>query len=104
MISINGLTKIYPNGFKALDNITLNVSKDEFVFFVGQSGAGKSTLLNMMFLAEKPTSGSISIENINLNELNEDQIPLLRRKIGVIFQDYKLLPKRTVYENIAFAL
>ncbi len=104
MIQIKNLTKIYPNGFKALDDVSLYIGREEFVYLVGMSGAGKSTLLNMIFRAEVPTSGEIVIDNFSLSQITDNQIPYLRRNIGVIFQDYKLLPKRTVYENVAFAL
>ncbi len=104
MIRIKNLKKIHNNGFVALDGINLHVEKDEFVYLVGPSGAGKSTLLNMLFRADIPTSGEIFINNFSLNSITLKQIPLLRRSIGVIFQDYKLLPRRTVYENVAFAL
>ncbi len=104
MIRVKNVRKLYPNGFVALDGIDLHISKNEFVYLVGQSGAGKSTLLNMLYKAETPTSGEIYIDNIALGGLTPAQVPFLRRSIGVIFQDYKLLPKRTVYENVAFAL
>lgn len=104
MIRIKNVRKVYVNGFVALDGIDLHISKNEFVYLVGQSGAGKSTLLNMLYKAETPTSGDIYIDNIALGGLTPSQVPFLRRSIGVIFQDYKLLPKRTVYENVAFAL
>ncbi len=104
MIRIKNLKKVHANGFIALDEINLHVEKDEFVYLVGPSGAGKSTLLNMLFRADIPTTGEIYINNFSLNNITIRQIPLLRRSIGVIFQDYKLLPRRTVYENVAFAL
>lgn len=104
MIRIKNVTKTYPNGYVALDNVNLHISRNEFVYLVGQSGAGKSTLLNMLYKAETPSSGDIYIDNIPLSSISAKQIPFLRRSIGVIFQDYKLLPKRTVYENVAFAL
>ncbi len=104
MIQIKNLSKIYSNGFKALDNINLYIARDEFVYLVGSSGAGKSTLLNLLFKAEEPSAGEIYLDNFPLSKITAKQIPYLRRKIGVIFQDYKLLPKRTVYENVAFAL
>ena len=104
MIRVKNLKKTYPNGFVALDGIDLHISRNEFVYLVGQSGAGKSTLLNMLYKAETPTSGDIYIDNISLGSLSPKQVPYLRRSIGVIFQDYKLLPRRTVYENVAFAL
>ncbi|MGE4169230.1 MAG: cell division ATP-binding protein FtsE [Candidatus Margulisiibacteriota bacterium] len=104
MIRIKNLKKIHPNGFRALDGVDLHIEKNEFVYLVGPSGAGKSTLLNMVFRADTPTMGDIFIGNMSLASMAEDQIPMLRRSIGVVFQDYKLLPRRTVYENIAFAL
>ena len=104
MITVRDLTKKYPNGLVALDNVTLSISKEEFVYIIGESGAGKSTLLKMIFMAELPTSGDIVIDRFFLSRLSTRQIPMLRRNIGMIFQDYKLLPKRTVYENVAFAL
>lgn len=104
MIRIKNVVKTYPNGYLALDNINSHIGRNEFVYLVGQSGAGKSTLLNMMYKAEIPTSGDIYIDNIPLSTVSDKQIPFLRRSIGVIFQDYKLLPRRTVYENVAFAL
>jgi cell division transport system ATP-binding protein len=104
MIKIKNLKKIHTNGFIALDGINLHIEKDEFVYLVGPSGAGKSTLLNMLFRADTPTSGEIYINNFSLSNITINQIPLLRRSIGFIFQDYKLLPRRTVYENVAFAL
>lgn len=104
MIQIKNLSKIYPNGFKALDSVNLHIGNQEFVYLVGSSGAGKSTLLNLIFKAEEPTCGEIYLDNLPLSKITKNRIPFLRRNIGVIFQDYKLLPKRTVYENIAFAL
>ncbi|MBT3260765.1 cell division ATP-binding protein FtsE [bacterium] len=104
MIEVRNVSKIYLNGFKALDNVNLSIGKEEFVYLVGPSGAGKSTLLKMIYKAEEPSSGKIFIDNFSLNNITERQIPYLRRNIGIVFQDYKLLPKRTVYENVAFAL
>ncbi len=104
MIKIKRLGKKYPNGLIALEDINLTIQNNEFVYLVGASGAGKSTLLRMIFRAEYPSSGEIFIDNFNLSKINESQVPILRRSIGVVFQDFKLLPKRTVYENVAFAL
>lgn len=98
------LTKIYNNGVVALDQISLTVRKGEFVFLVGPSGAGKSTFLNLIIRQEVPTSGLIAVNQQNLAYLKKKEIAYLRRSIGVIFQDYKLLPQKTVYENVAFAL
>ena len=88
----------------ALDRISLHVDPKEFVIVVGQSGAGKTTLLKLLTREERPTSGKIIIGGIDYDKLKDKDIPMLRRKIGVVFQDFKLLPRRTVFENIAFAL
>jgi len=96
--------KTYPNGVKALNGINVRIKQGEFVYVVGPSGAGKSTFIKMMYREEKPTSGSIMINGVNLAKLKDSKVPLLRRHIGVVFQDFKLLPKLTVYENVAFAL
>lgn len=104
MIKIKNVSKQFKSGVIALDHIDLTIQKDDFVYLVGASGAGKSTLLKMIFIADKPTSGDIYIDNFCLNTITPQQIPYLRRSIGVIFQDFKLLQKRTVFENVAFAL
>jgi len=104
MIQLINVSKNYPNGIDALNNLNLTIGKEEFVFLVGSSGAGKTTLLKLLYRAEKPTAGKVMIDRVNVVELAPDQVPYLRRNIGVVFQDFKLLPKRTVYENVAFAL
>ena len=104
MISMNNVSKIYPNGTVALDGIDIEIHKGEFVFFVGPSGAGKSTLVKLLLKEENPTSGSISVDGIVINLLKRRQIPYFRRKVGVVFQDFRLLPDKTVAENIAFAM
>lgn len=96
--------KTYPNGVMALNGIDIYIDKGEFVYVVGPSGAGKSTFIKCMYREEKPTKGSILIQGTDLAKLRERNIPKMRRKIGVVFQDFKLLPKLTVYENVAFAL
>ncbi len=96
--------KTYPNGVKAINGIDVTISNGEFVYVVGPSGAGKSTFIKMMYREEKPTKGTININGMTLSNLKEKQIPILRRSIGVVFQDFKLLPKLSVYENVAFAL
>ena len=93
MIKVENLSKIHKNNFKALDNISLTINQNEFVFLVGASGAGKSTLLKTLTGAESISEGKINVLNYLVHALPEDQIPFLRRKIGVIFQDYKLLPR-----------
>ncbi len=99
------VTKIYDRGDRpALQDVSLNVPKGEFVFLTGPSGAGKSTLLKMLFVAERPTRGQILVNGRNVATLKPRQIPMLRRQVGVIFQDFKLIPNRTVHENVAYAL
>ncbi|HBG17116.1 MAG TPA: cell division ATP-binding protein FtsE [Firmicutes bacterium] len=104
MILTKDLTKIYSNGVVALEQLSLSVEKGEFVFLVGPSGAGKTTFLNLIIRRELPTAGLLSVNQKNIASLKKDEIAFLRRSIGVIFQDYKLLPHKTVYENISFAL
>jgi cell division transport system ATP-binding protein len=104
MIQLIGVSKVYPNGFEALGSINIHIGKEEFVFIVGPSGSGKTTLMKLLYREELPTSGQVIIDKINVAELRSYQIPYLRRNMGVVFQDFKLLPKRTVWENIAFAM
>ncbi|RWZ79644.1 MAG: cell division ATP-binding protein FtsE [Candidatus Chaera renei] len=105
MILLDRVTKIYGRDAKpALNRVSLHIEPNEFVILVGTSGAGKSTLLKLLTCEERPTSGKIVVGGIDYDTLKEKHIPLLRRKIGVVFQDFKLLPQRTVFENIAFAL
>ncbi len=104
MILMKDIYKTYANGVTALNGININIDQGEFVYIVGPSGAGKSTFIKMIYREVKPSSGSIIINKIDLSEMKERKVPFLRRDIGVIFQDFKLLPKLTVYENIAFAL
>lgn len=96
--------KTYDNGIKAINGIDITIDKGEFVYIVGPSGAGKSTFMRMMYREEKPTSGKIVINGKDVGKLKSKYIPKLRREIGVVFQDFKLLPRLTVYENVAFAL
>ena len=105
MILLDRVTKVYGKGSKpALDRINLHVEPNEFVIIVGTSGAGKSTLLKLLTREEKPTSGKIVVGGIDYDQLKDKHIPLLRRKIGVVFQDFKLLTDRNVYDNLAFVL
>ena len=104
MIEIKNVSKIYPNGVEALFDVNLHIGKEEFVFLVGSSGAGKTTLMKLLYREELPTSGQVIVDRINVAQLTPDQVPFLRRNIGVVFQDFKLLEKRTIYENVAFAL
>ncbi|MFC2317785.1 MAG: cell division ATP-binding protein FtsE [Candidatus Saccharibacteria bacterium] len=106
MILLDRVTKNYSkdSGEPAINKVSLHVAPKEFVILIGKSGAGKSTLLKLLTREIKPDSGKIVVGGIDYDDLADKHIPLLRRKIGVVFQDFKLLPKRTVYENIAFAL
>ena len=104
MIKVKKISKIFANGHRALENIDFMVNKGEFVYVVGPSGSGKSTLLNCIFRKEIPTAGSIYIDNYSLTQLSSRQISFLRRNMGMIFQDFKLLQTRNVFDNIAFAL
>ena len=104
MIQIKQVRKVYANGVQALNNVNLHIKMGEFVFLVGASGSGKSTLMKILYRDELITNGQIIIAGVNINELKNHQVPKLRQRIGVIFQDYKLLPNRTVWENVAFAL
>lgn len=96
--------KTYPTGITAINGINVHIDQGEFVYIVGPSGAGKSTFVKLMYCEEKATRGEVIIKDTNVNTIKNKDIPYLRRTIGVVFQDFKLLPKMTVYENIAFAL
>jgi cell division transport system ATP-binding protein len=96
--------KTYPDGGLALQGINVRIERNEFVYLVGPSGAGKSTFMKLIYREERPTQGTIFINGFDLEKLKQRKIPYLRRNIGVIFQDFKLLPKMTAYENIAFAM
>ncbi|WP_125766903.1 cell division ATP-binding protein FtsE [Lapidilactobacillus wuchangensis] len=104
MLKLLNVEKQYPNGVSALKNITLTVEQGEFVYLVGQSGAGKSTLIKLLYRELIPTKGFIQINDFDLRQMKERQVPQLRRTLGVVFQDFKLLPKMTVAENIGYAL
>lgn len=104
MIKLTGVSKIYSADSVALRDVNLHINAGEFVSIVGQSGTGKTTLAKLLIAEEKPTKGKIEIGDWDITGIKSDEIPFLRRQIGVIFQDFKLLPKKTVYENVAFAL
>lgn len=104
MIEMQSVTKIYSNGVTALDNVDVHIERGDFVYVVGPSGAGKTSFIKMMYRAETPTKGHVIINGKNLSKIKNKEIPFFRRDIGVVFQDFKLLPKLTVYENVAFAL
>ena len=105
MIDFNQVSKVYKGSdTKALDNVTLHVDKGEFVFVVGASGAGKSTFLKILMREEVPTSGDVIVDGQSLNALKARKVPYYRRKLGIVFQDFRLIPTKTVYENVAFAM
>jgi cell division transport system ATP-binding protein len=104
VIEMQDVWKTYPDGTHAVRGITLKVDRNEFVYIVGPSGAGKSTFMKMIYREERPTKGQIFVNGVNLVTLKQRKIPYVRRHIGVIFQDFRLLPKLTIFENIAFAM
>jgi len=104
MIQLHNVSMAYQNDATALNNINLRIGRGEFVFLTGASGAGKTTLLRLLYGALHPTRGQVLIDGQNISRLTRAQIPLLRRGIGVVFQDFKLLPNRTVFENVAITL
>lgn len=104
MIEMKNVYKKYPNGVVAVNGLNIKINQGEFVYIVGPSGAGKSTFIKMMYREEKATSGEIIVNGMNLSKLKNKEVPQLRRQIGVVFQDFKLLPRLNVYENVAFAL
>jgi len=101
---MEGVSKRFPPDNQAFSDVNLEIEKGEFVFLTGPSGSGKSTLLRLMFCAQRPSSGNIWIEGVDLSTLTNSQVPYLRRKIGVIFQDFKLLPNHTVFDNVVLSL
>jgi len=103
MIYFDKVTKVYPNA-KALEDVTFTVESGEFVSIVGHSGAGKTTLLKMILAEDKPSAGQVFFDSINIHKTNRRDIPRLRRRIGSVFQDFRLLPNKTAYENIAFTM
>lgn len=104
MIQMKNVTKKYSNGVVAVNGISVHIKPGEFVYVVGPSGAGKSTFIKLMYREEKATTGSVIVNGIDLSTLKNRQVPQFRRNVGVVFQDFKLLPRLTAYENIAFAL
>ena len=104
MILFDSVSKIYSSNFFALKDVNLNIESGEFVSIVGQSGAGKTTVLKLLTAEEAPTKGKVVLDNYDINFIKPSHLPRLRQKIGVIFQDFKLLDKRTVFENVSFAL
>jgi len=103
-IEVKNCYKVYKNGVTAVADLSVDINKGEFVFVIGASGSGKSTLIKMLYREEKPTNGSVIVGGVNVAKLRNGKVYKLRRKLGIVFQDFKLLPKLTVYENVAFAL
>ena len=104
MIQFKNVSKTYPNGTHALNNVNINIEKGEFVFIVGASGAGKSTFLKLIMKEEQPSSGEITINGVNTTNMKRRKVPYLRRTMGIVFQDFRLIDKMTVFENVAFAM
>ncbi len=104
MIKLTNVTKTYPNGTQALKNVDLTINDGEFVFIVGPNGAGKTTLTKLLLREEKSTSGKIEINGYDLNKMKNRKVPYLRRTMGFVFQDFRLFPHMTVFENVAFAM
>ncbi|OGX10367.1 MAG: cell division ATP-binding protein FtsE [Omnitrophica WOR_2 bacterium GWA2_37_7] len=104
MINLKNITKTYPGGTTALKGVSVHIRPGEFVSIVGQSGTGKTTLVRLITAEERPTRGKVIVGGWDISDIRQHEIPLLRRQIGMVFQDFKLLPKKTVAENVAFAL
>ena len=104
MIEFKNVSKLYNNNVKALSDVSINIDSGEFVFLVGPSGAGKSTFIKMILKEVEPTSGKVVVNNTDLSKLARNDVPYFRRKIGMVFQDFRLIPNLNVYENVAFAM
>lgn len=104
MVEFTDVNKVYPNGTVALKNINLKIDKGEFLFIIGSSGSGKSTILKLIMKEEDPTEGQVFVNGYDLSSLGRQEVPSLRRSLGVVFQDFRLLPNKTVYDNVAFAM
>lgn len=103
-IELKNVNKVYKNGVTALADVSISIDKGEFVFVIGLTASGKSTFIKMLYREEKPTKGTVMVGGLNVGKIRNRKVYKLRRKIGIVFQDFKLLPKLTVYENVAFAL
>lgn len=104
MIKLEGVTMVYKTGVRALNDVNLSIGPGEFVYVIGPTGAGKSTLIKLLYREIKPTTGRVIVDGTNVAKIKDRKVPYFRRKIGVVFQNYRLLPKKTVFENVAFAL
>ena len=104
MIRMNDVTMVYDNGTRAVNKANLRVDEGEFVFLVGASGSGKTTIIKLLTAEVRPTEGRVLVNNYNVGEMKKRQIPYLRRTLGVVYQDFRLINNKTVYENVAFAM
>ncbi|AXY26574.1 cell division ATP-binding protein FtsE [Suicoccus acidiformans] len=104
MLQLTNVSKQYSNGVQALANVSVRIEQGEFVFLIGHSGSGKTTLMKLLYREEQADQGSIQVGKFNVTKLRKSQVPALRRNVGVVFQDFKLLPRLTVYENVAYAM
>ncbi len=104
MIEFKNVSKVYSNGTSALKDISLHIKKGEFVFIVGSSGSGKSTFLKLIMHEELPSQGTIYLDGINISHITKKEVPYIRRKMGIVFQDFRLIDKMTVFDNVAFAM
>ncbi len=104
MIKLENVTKIYKTGVRALNNMNITIDQGEFVYVIGTTGAGKSTFIKLLYREEKATSGYVEVVGSDVSKIRHGKVPYFRRNIGVVFQNYRLLPKKTVFENVAFAL
>jgi len=104
MIELTDVTKVYPNGTRALDGVSLRIKDGEFVFLVGPSGSGKSTIIKLLTAELRPTSGTVMVNDYELGAIKKSEVPYMRRTIGVVFQDFRLIQNKTVYDNVAFAM
>jgi len=104
MIKLENVTKVYKTGVRAINNINVNIEPGEFVYVIGSTGAGKSTFIKLLYREEKATSGRVIVAGQDVSKIKNRKVPYFRRKIGVVFQDYRLLPKKTIFENVAYTL
>lgn len=104
MIKLENVTKVYKTGVRAVNDMNLNIEAGEFVYIIGPTGSGKSTLIKLLYREERPTTGKVIVDGVNVAKIRNWRVPYFRRRIGVVFQNYRLLPKKTVFENVAFAL
>ncbi|MCD8028845.1 MAG: cell division ATP-binding protein FtsE [Erysipelotrichaceae bacterium] len=104
MIKLENVTKVYKTGIRAINNINVNIEPGEFVYVIGSTGAGKSTFIKLLYREEKATSGRVIVAGQDVSKIKNRKVPYFRRKIGVVFQDYRLLPKKTIFENVAYTL